>query len=342
MTAAFETNLTDRDEQAAFWCQCLAEGALDAEAQASFDRWISDPANARALEDAIRVWKAMDEVAEHPQLIRMRSAALDSFRRASRGHWSRRIAPRWYGISAIAACLALVFLGSVLLLDPAQAYRTGLGERRVAMLEDGSKISLDADTRLEVRMESERRDLTLTRGRAKFDVAKDPLRPFSVTAGDKIVVATGTSFSVEVLDGQVHVLLYEGHVAILDRISRKPVPQQLVGSATIDDQLLVPGRELVAPIGAARPALVESADLQQSLSWGSGQLTFEDEPLATAVVRMNRYSKRQLVVGDATAAATRVTGVFNAGDVDAFVEGVTMLTPLHATQTDGVVTFRRN
>ncbi|MDG2535361.1 FecR domain-containing protein [Sphingomonas sp. HITSZ_GF] len=341
MTTAFDTSSSDRDEQAALWCQALAEGALAPASQASFDRWIADPENARAFDEATQVWNAMEEVSNLPELIQLRRAALDSFGRASRDRWPRRIAPRWYWFGAVAACLVMtLMLSLVLLQDPAQAYQTGLGERRVAMLEDGSKLSLDADTRLDVRMHKDRRELTLTQGRAKFDVAKDPLRPFSVTVGDKIVVATGTSFSVEILDGQVHVLLYEGRVVVLDRASHKPVPQRMAGITAPDDQLL-PGRELVVAAGAASQALVEEADLPQSLSWETGQLNFDDEPLSTAVLRMNRYSATKLAVGDAAAASARVNGVFTAGDVDAFIEAVTALAPVRAVPSDGIVTFRR-
>ena len=43
----------------------------------------------------------------------------------------------------------------------------------------------------------------LLAGRAKFDVAHDALRPFSVLARNRLTVATGTSFSVELLSRQV-------------------------------------------------------------------------------------------------------------------------------------------
>src|SRR3546814_19485198 len=92
------------------------------------------------------------------------------------------------------------------------AYATHIGERQLAVLDDGSRVSLDAVTKVKVRMKDEARQVELLEGRAKFDVAKDPLRPFTVAAGDKLVVAVGTSFSVELIDGQVRVILYEGQV----------------------------------------------------------------------------------------------------------------------------------
>ena len=206
---------TELDEQAAEWCLLLADEDLSVDDQRAFDAWILEPAHARAFDEAVRVWSWAGETAETPELIRIRASALDSYRRAHRHRWAHRTIGRWqWAAGAFAAALLLV-LSVVLLSDPVQGYATGIGERRVVALADGSHLSLDADTEVQVRMERHRRVLTLVRGRAKFDVAKDPLRPFSVAAGDRLVIATGTSFSVELLAQQVHVVLYEGRVAVL-------------------------------------------------------------------------------------------------------------------------------
>ncbi len=54
----------------------------------------------------------------------------------------------------------------------------------------------------------------LDSGEALFDVAKNPRRPFIVTAGDRQVVALGTSFVVRRQERQVTVTLIEGKVAV--------------------------------------------------------------------------------------------------------------------------------
>jgi transmembrane sensor len=341
MSAAFNKT-PDRDERAAFWCLSLLEGALTTADQAAFDRWLAEPDNARAFAETTDVWNALDQVSDRPDIISLRSSALEMFRRENRRRWTRQVAPRWLWGGAVAASLALAAVLAILLYTPTHIFRTAIGERQLAILEDGSKLSLDADTQVDVRMERGRRDLVLVRGRAKFDVAKDPLRPFSVAAGDKIVVATGTAFTVEMLDRRVHVLLYEGHVAVLDRDSHAPVPRtgSRAGSKATADQMLLPGRELVMPLGATS-GTVEPADVPQSLSWESGQLMFDDEPLVSAVARVNRYSKEQVRIGDAGAAAAHVSGVFTAGDTDAFVEAVTALAPVRATRGNGEITLRR-
>lgn len=84
-------------------------------------------------------------------------------------------------------------------------------------------------------------------------------------------------------------------------------------------------------------ARIEQIDTARSLAWEGGQLVFENERLAVAVERMNRYSSEKLSVGDPTASAVRIDGVFDAGDTSAFVEGVTGVFPVLAERTtDGV------
>lgn len=322
----------DRDEQAALWCLSLATGDLPADERDAFDDWIADVANATAFENVARVWQAVEGAAGSPELIRIRGAAIENYRRANRQRWTRRISAPWYWSAGIAAAIILAIVSLTMLRDPIQLYETRIGERRIAILDDQSRLSLDADSRVEVGLSDDRRALTLVRGRAKFDVAKDSLRPFTVVAGDKMVIATGTSFSVERIGRQIRVLLYEGHVEVVDRNPQTP---RAVATGTA----LTPGSEMVALVDASG-AVMRQADPAQSISWESGQLSFDDEPIALAVARMNRYSNTKLALGGAGASRFVVNGVFAAGDVEAFAEAVTSLHPLEATRSPGVVTLK--
>src|SRR3546814_11350330 len=58
------------------------------------------------------------------------------------------------------------------------------------------------------------RDVVLERGRAQFDVAHAPQRPFTVHAGPGTVRAVGTQFQVRHQDDAVQVILLEGVVEV--------------------------------------------------------------------------------------------------------------------------------
>jgi transmembrane sensor len=329
------------DEEAADWCMRLAEGGLQPAEQAQFDAWVRIDGNRSAFQDALAIWQGIDEAAHLPEFIDIRSNALSSYKAANIRRWLRLRRSLWPVRGGIAAALLMVFTCTLTLRDPVETFQTSIGERQIAMLDDGSRVSMDAATDVEVRLRDDRRDLTLLRGRAKFDVAKDPLRPFTVRAGDKLIVATGTSFSVELVGNQVRVLLYEGHVELLDQ-SRDTKPRQLLvaskGGAKAAE--LTPGQELVASIAKPEASIV-SADPPRALTWENGQLNMENEPLGLAIQRVNRYSNRQIKLADSETAGLRVSGVFTAGDTGAFLEAVEAYSPVAAEGRGNEILIKR-
>lgn len=346
MTRSPDRDATDeaRIAQAARWSARLAEGALGEAEERALEQWLdADPRNGAAIAEIAAAWRAVEEHATAPELMDLRSAALDSARRAQRGRWARAILGanrRWMTVAA--TLLLLLAVGAFWHFFMPRSYETGLGERRVVLLADGSSLSLDAATKVRVLYDGSRRRLWLDQGRAKFDVAKDPLRPFSVEAAGRLVVATGTSFSVERLQRQFRVVLYEGSVAVMERPQGEgPARPLRVGTAGLPaERALKPGRELIAtttvapaPAAAPAPVTIAPADPVRSLSWEGGKLVFEDEPLATAVERINRYAETPLIIGDGRVAAVRISGVFNAGDVEAFTDGLTASFPIQAYPT---------
>src|SRR3546814_19614962 len=77
----------------------------------------------------------------------------------------------------VAACVCLIFAGiTIWRTQQPQVYATGLGERRVVMLDDDSRLSLDANTRVRVNYSRAGRQLWLEEGRARFEVEKDHLK----------------------------------------------------------------------------------------------------------------------------------------------------------------------
>ncbi len=324
-------------EAAALWCIQLSEGALTESEWAEFEGWIARPGHAHLFQEAIALWQDSGAVADWPQVIALRTKALTQFRKANQRRWLAASPRRLAWISGLAATLLLaITLALFWHLDRPREYETGIGERQVAVLDDGSRVSIDAVTVMNVRMKDEARQVELIGGRAKFDVAKDPLRPFTVAVGDKLVVAVGTSFSVELIDGEVRVVLYEGQVEVRDRsdtaASAGAAPRRV---------LMRPGSELVDVVGSAKPAQIIRPDLTQSLSWEQGLINFDGEPLASAVERMNRYSTRQVRVADAAIAQIPVDGLFKVGDVDAFVEGVVALHPVRQKNVAGEIVLEQ-
>jgi transmembrane sensor len=313
--------------EAAAWRARLAEQKLDSDP--SLEHWLaSDPLNAAAYERAEAIWDEMGELSSTPEFMDLRRGALDiAARQGRRNRGAYRLARP---IAAALATLAIIGAGGGTwwMVNRPQTYETTLGERRVVPLSDGSQVWLDSDSKVAIRYTSDARKLELLRGQARFDVAHNVARPFSVKARDETVVATGTSFNIDLTGSDTLVTLIEGHVAILDGAGRRSTPAQTRQQAgpphTVD---LVAGQEL--DVMAAAPPIIKTVDLERATAWEDGRLVFEDEPLSMAALRISRSSARRVSV-DPAVANLKISGVFNAGDVDGFAQTMSLYLPVRS------------
>ncbi|MEI9851494.1 MAG: FecR domain-containing protein [Sphingomonas sp.] len=328
--------------EASAWRVRLAEG--DAESNATFEDWIAaHPENRAAWDQVEHGWNRVGALASAPELLAMRSEALDRARRRAgvrRGGYGR--------VAAIAASFAVIFAAGLIALlfamrpGPEQpehlTIATASGERRVVTLADGSHVSLDSGSELRVAFTEGARRLELVRGQARFKVAKDAARIFSVKARDRVVVATGTDFNIDLSAHKVAITLIEGNVTVLDGDARNtsdvaPPPARRPAPVS-----LVAGQQLVvAPAAAPR---VQPASLDRTSAWERGQLMFEDEPLAAVAERVSRYTPHPITV-DPGIGGIRISGVFQTGDAATFVEVVTRYLPVRATRAEnGTIRLR--
>jgi transmembrane sensor len=213
----------------------------------------------------------------------------------------------------------------------------------VVTLEDGSKISLDARSEVRVRYGKDARRLELIGGQARFDVAHDSRRPFSVRARDQLVIATGTAFNVDMVGSTVLVTLIEGRVEVLENIGT-PRPRVTAPPAADDIAVGKPQRQVLTAGEQLRVApdsvpVVTAVDVSRAVAWESGHLVFADESLSSVVARINRYATRPVEV-DRDIGKLRISGVFRTGDLDTFVDTVTRYLPVVATvRDDGGITL---
>jgi len=211
-------------------------------------------------------------------------------------------------VAAVAAATAAFAIASVMYLHNA-GIRTGVGEQRTVTLEDGTRITLNTDTQLVLHYDEHRRALTLKKGEALFDVAKDSARPFVVTANEREVTALGTVFVVRSSTEFLAVTLLEGKVSVAsgERASK-----------TIPAQMLEPGERLVVAKAAAPK--VDRPEVDKVTAWQRGRIEMDHTPLHAASSEMNRYSVVKLTVEQPEAQVIPITGSFRSGDVASFAD----------------------
>ncbi|MGX5636871.1 FecR family protein [Brevundimonas diminuta ATCC 11568] len=305
-----------RRKEATDWFARLNQRKVTTADIQGFSDWRRDPENARAFSRVEAMWDAAGTLAKDPAMAALADDAIERADRRRRGR-AKGLSDRLLPLGA-AGAVALALGAAGLFWWSAQpvVYGTGIGEQRTVRLDDGSRIILDTGSRVSVRLSGSSRVVSLTSGRALFDVEADASRPFMVQAGDTQVIAVGTRFDVRRTGEGARVVLVEGRVDV-----RKP-------TSSAQRWSLSPGQLLTTSASAPR---VVTANVPAETSWTLGRLTFERTPIATAVAEMNRYSVTPIELHDARVSAVLVSGVFDAGDVDGFVAALGDLYNLEVT-----------
>lgn len=282
-----------------------------------FSRWLSrDPRNEAEFERRELLWELLGELEDAP-------AVLQSIRRPSvpAGRW--RPQPRvWVKWGLTAAALSALAVGAYWRLEtpsrddsvaPIQEMllTTRTGEEKQIVLADGSRVLLNTATRLRERLTPQLRWIDLEQGEAVFLVRHDAQWPFVVVAGRTSTRDLGTAFDVFHLAGRTDVSVLKGRVQV-DASSATSARQQVILSAG----------QAAAYTKAGGLGSVRAADLSRIAAWQRHRVEFHDDTLATAVADFNRYITTPIVIGDASLAGLRVSGVFRCGDSSAFIRAL--------------------
>lgn len=178
-------------------------------------------------------------------------------------------------------------------------------------LGDGSTVTLNYDTEVEVRFTATERKISLLRGEALFNVAHDAQRTFTVASNGFAVRALGTEFLVRhQAAGDENVIVAQGKVEVSSRSEANKTTLSAGQGARIDS-------------GGVKVYAIPKEEMDRKLSWVKGRLSFKNEPLQNVVAQFNRYhEKRQLKVRDASLNKELVTGNFSIADLDGFVDAL--------------------
>jgi len=227
-----------------------------------------------------------------------------------------------------------------------ERYSTVVGGLQAVPLPDGSRVTLNTDSTLRVSLNAAQRRIDLDKGEAFFEVAKDPLRPFVVTAGKKRIIAIGTQFSVRRDGDEVRVAVTEGTVRYEGEPQERTKAGLVQPTLQAKETTKIPSTEILM-LAAGTTARSEAGsvlvqqepipELEQHLTWRSGVLTFDDTPLQQAVTEFNRYNARKIVIRDAPLGALRVGGIFRATKLEAFVHLLEGGFPIRVTDTGDTI-----
>lgn len=192
--------------------------------------------------------------------------------------------------------------------------QSGFAERRPFLLEDGSRLVLNAQSRVDLALGARERRLILRQGALSIQVAADPQRPLIVQTAFGEVRALGTRFTVTLRDQGVHVWVQESRVQL-----------SAAGST---------GMELASGQGALLSRNgVQLLDPRQSGegTWEDGLLEVHDQSLGEVVEALRPYRRGVLRISP-EASALRVSGVFPLDNSDQALRSLQEVLPIRVEQ----------
>jgi len=318
-------------EQACNWLAKMDAGMDEADSEALLN-WLGEsPVHQEMLLAMADFFDQMSVLSELSEVFPFRKYSS----RSEPAPWRR-------GVAALAASVCLVVgfvLGvnwwqeqsvrSIAGQDTQHVYETQIGQQSTVALADGSQVILNTNTQMEIVFTDNERRIYLRRGEGLFSVAKDESRPFRVFAGQRVVEAVGTAFTVQrTQENSVQVMVTEGKVNL--RVFHQDYEEKEMGAWTetmLQDSHVV---HLVAgefadsgneALEAVSTSLVLPEEMEVKLAWQHGMLLFQGDPLEQVLEEFGRYTTIKLEAAEAVK-DIRVGGYFRAGDVDKLLVGI--------------------
>ena len=295
------------DNQALAWLRIQSERELDADERADFNAWLEeDTRHKGAYIRALVIDHAISQAVSDRDVRPLE----DRYGLRSDGAGNAKAGRRaWLKYGGLAAGVAILGVGmSLHSRDRVTTLATSRGESRRVALADTSIANLNAESRLEVRFTTARRQVDLVRGEAWFEVAKDKNKPFVVAAAGVEVRAVGTAFGVRRFPNGAEVLVTEGTVEVWTGQARAR---------------LVAGERSFVPYNAAQITVArQPEEIQRKLAWRDGNLVFTRQTLGEAVADFNRYSARQIVIASPALASARIVGQYRIDAPEQFAKDI--------------------
>lgn len=274
--------MTRQQQEADDWVGLMHGPDADTH-RAAFEAWRREPGNAAAYARSAEAYAVGSS---------MSPARVEAMARAKT---EKRVKARW-GF-ATAAALVLVVGGALYMQsrgdDMQLAQSPNASEEQ--QLADGTKVILTDGAKIETQFTTGRRVVILTSGAARFEVAHDASRPFTVIAGRSETTALGTVFEVDLRNGPPRVRLVSGRVEVRSSGGGGALRLEAGQSAEVSADGPKMTGMMVSPVATSL-------------------LAADNLPLGSVIESANKLNAKPIRLADAALAALPVSGRFDLAD----------------------------
>lgn len=300
--------MENQREQSAFDIAALIvkqlNGELSPTEQSKVDGWLAESQMNRQLYDeiadvSIRT-QALDQISKHDTekaLARLSTRIpVSEPNNANRGN-IRRLIVRWSIAASILVAAGISFFMYHVRSPELLAMQVPGGTIRQLILPDGTKVWLNAGTRLQYpgKFTNGNRTVILADGEAYFDVIHDPANPFVVKTAEGNITVLGTSFDVNAYKN--------------DREEKVTVASGKVGLQTIDKTrtaFILPG-ERVTLSKTDHAFYKNKVPLEDIAAWRQQRLIFDDQLLQEVMQSLERKYNVTIRIDNKQLLSQRIT-----------------------------------
>ncbi|MBA6059877.1 FecR domain-containing protein [Pseudomonas juntendi] len=267
----------DPEQEALEWFSALRHPNCDDAQRRAFAAWCQAAENAQAYAELERFWQQVQPSPARPRP--------PSERRSHLG--------KWVALFFLLGLAAATYLYWPWMQRLASELHTDVGERRSTRLADGTTLSLDSASAMNVDLRGRTRQLHLVQGQVYLQVALDG-RALEVAVGNARIQVFGTRLQVTRHANHDELVVISGKAMVVQGGEQRLVSKG--ERVTFDD----------TRIGTVRPADLKTVD-----SWRSGYLKASDMPLGQVLERLASYQGQRVWLMDEQLAHRRVSGDFN-------------------------------
>lgn len=309
-------------KQANDWLIKLETGAMADGDEERFIEWLEkDQLHGEIFYAAEEAWKLMHQV--DPDDI-SESKVQDSPHKAS--NWaSRYLLPM--AATVLFSLTSMIWWQDAYYITSSDYY-TLTGDRESVTLTDGSVITLNTDSAIDVEFDQRKRLIELLNGEINVQVAPNQNRPFIVKAGEMHVTALGTAFIVRKHSDAPPTVTVTEHSVNVEASDPTTRPVTLQEGEQIS--LLEKQDSFTS---------VKTIDPSEESAWLDGKYVFFDKSLEEVIKELSRYYEGRIVIRDETLNKMRITGVLDIDDPITSLQSLAESLPIKVTTLTPYLTF---
>lgn len=299
-------------EQAARWFARMQNAAADHPERSKFEAWLmGDHSHAEAYASLSRLWGQFEDKEELQKV-----AQAVEFTNQMKLQQQRKTR---INIAKSITGMLMIALGSLLGIHLWDNYRaqpvmqlatnTAVGQIKIQKLEDGSELTINANSEVEVTYYRDRRTVNLKRGEVIFNVAKNPEKPFIVNSDYAKVTVLGTRFVVNRLSNLVRISVDHGKVRVENQAQ----------DGTHDYQPIILTNGQVGEVMPQQPPQRSNRSASDAFGFSQGTIAFEQATLQEIAEVLSRY-RHQPVVALPSEKDPRVTALVQIKTLESFIK----------------------